>query len=117
MLAPRRIAAETLAEAQTVQFPALDGVLPGFGRFNPNDWGLGLELRDGKHPHWTGRLNSHATFGHFGAAGGFLWVDPSADLALACLSDEPFGDWAKTAWPELADDVLAAYGPPSARHP
>src|SRR5579884_1273117 len=43
--APRRVAAETLAEAATVQFPGLDGVLPGFGRQSPNDWGLGFELR------------------------------------------------------------------------
>ena len=37
--APSRIAPETLDEARTVQFPGLDGVLPGFGRQEPNDWG------------------------------------------------------------------------------
>ncbi len=51
---PTRVAPETLAEATAVQFPGLDGVLPGFGRQQPNDWGLGLEVRDGKSPHWTG---------------------------------------------------------------
>ncbi|HUY72810.1 MAG TPA: serine hydrolase domain-containing protein [Gaiellaceae bacterium] len=103
---PRRLARATLEEAAAVQFPGLDGVLPGFGRFGPNDWGLGLELRDGKHPHWTGERNSPATFGHFGRAGGFLWVDPEAGLALACLTDLDFGDWAKDAWPRLSDAVL-----------
>ena len=107
LLEPRRLSPETLAEATAVQFPGLEGVLPGFGRMTPNDWGLGLELRDAKSPHWTGVHNSPRTFGHFGRAGGFLWVDPDAELALACLTDLPFGDWAKEAWPRLADGVLS----------
>jgi len=108
--APRRVAAETLAEAATVQFPGLDGVLPGFGRQSPNDWGLGFELRDAKAPHWTGTRNSPRTFGHFGRSGTFLWVDPEADVALGCLSDRAFGSWAADAWPRLADAVLAERG-------
>lgn len=104
---PRRVAPETLAEAVAVQFPGLDGVLPGFGRQSPNDWGLGFEVRDGKTPHWTGSRNSAATFGHFGRSGTFLWVDPEAGLALGVLTDRRFGDWAIEAWPALADAVLA----------
>lgn len=107
LLVPERLARETLAEAVTVQFPGLEGVLPGFGRMTPNDWGLGLELRDAKQPHWTGTRNSPETFGHFGRGGGFLWIDPEAELALLCLTDLDFGDWAKDAWPRLADAVLA----------
>jgi CubicO group peptidase (beta-lactamase class C family) len=103
---PTRIAPETLDEALTVQFPGLDGIVPGFGRQRPNDWGLGFELRDGKSPHWTGSLNSPRTFGHFGRSGTFLWVDPGANVALACLTDLAFGDWAAEAWPRLADSVL-----------
>ena len=105
---PRRIAPETLAEACSVQFPGLEGVLPGFGRQAPNDWGLGLELRDAKSPHWTGARNSPRTFGHFGRSGTFLWVDPDAGLALGFLGDRPFGGWAAEAWPQLADAVLAS---------
>ena len=70
-----------------MQFPGLVGVLPGFGRQDPNDWGLGFEIRDAKAPHWTGSRNSPRTFGHFGRSGTFLWVDPDAGLALACLTD------------------------------
>jgi CubicO group peptidase (beta-lactamase class C family) len=120
LLAPRLIAPETLVEATSVAFPGLVGVLPDFGRMEPNDWGLGFELRDGKQPHWTGTRNSPATFGHFGGSGTFLWVDPDAGVALACLTDLEFGDWAKDAWPRLSDAVLEevrSAGPPSARAP
>jgi CubicO group peptidase (beta-lactamase class C family) len=104
---PSLIAPETLAEATSVQFPGLVGVLPDIGRMDPNDWGLGFELRDAKSPHWTGARNSKRTFGHFGGSGSFLWVDPEPSLALACLCDLDFGPWALEAWPQLSDDVLA----------
>jgi CubicO group peptidase (beta-lactamase class C family) len=110
LLAPRLVAAETLREATGVAFPGLVGVLPGFGRQEPNDWGLGFELRAAKSPHWTGSRNSERTFGHFGRSGTFLWVDPDAQVALACLSDLQFDEWATTAWPELSDAVLSELG-------
>jgi CubicO group peptidase (beta-lactamase class C family) len=110
LLAPTLVAEETLAEAIQVSFPGLVGVLPGVGRQEPNDWGLGFELKDAKRPHWTGSRNSPSTFGHFGGAGTFLWVDPEARVACACLTDREFGDWALEVWPALADAVLAERG-------
>jgi CubicO group peptidase (beta-lactamase class C family) len=107
LLRPTLVAGETLAEATTVQFPGLGGVLPGFGRWEPNDWGIGFELRDAKQPHWTGTRNSPRTFGHFGGSGTFLWIDPDRDLALGVLSDREFGPWALEAWPRLSDAVLS----------
>jgi CubicO group peptidase (beta-lactamase class C family) len=103
---PTLIAPETLAEATTVQFPGLAGVLPEMGRYDPNDWGLGLELRDQKPGHWSGTRVSARTFGHWGGSGTFLWVDPESELALGVLTDLPFGDWAKEAWPRLSDAVV-----------
>lgn len=108
LLRPRLVHPDTLAAAVTVAFPGLDGILPGYGRQTPNDWGLGFELRDGKTPHWTGAANSPRTFGHFGQAGTFVWVDPQVDLALVLLADEPFGPWALERWPALADAVVEA---------
>jgi CubicO group peptidase (beta-lactamase class C family) len=107
LLRPTLVAAETLAEATAVQFPGLTGVLPGIGRMEPNDWGLAFELRDEKSPHWTGTRNSVRTFGHFGASGTFLWVDPAAGIACGVLTDRRFGDWALDAWPAFSDAVLA----------
>ncbi len=106
LLEPTIVAPSTLHAAIEVAFPGLDGVLPGFGRQSPNDWGLGLELRGTKSPHWTGARNSPATFGHFGAAGTFLWVDPAVRLACVGLTDREFGAWAVQAWPRLADAVI-----------
>jgi CubicO group peptidase (beta-lactamase class C family) len=104
------LAPETFREATEVAFPSLAGVLPGIGRYDPCDWGLGFELRDGKSPHWTGTRNSPRTFGHFGGSGAFLWLDPEAGVALVCLADLEFGDWALDAWPALSDAVLLATG-------
>lgn len=106
-LSPTVVAPETLAEATSVQFPGLAGVIPELGRFDPNDWGLGFELRDRKPGHWSGTLASERTFGHWGGAGTFFWVDPERGVAVACLTDLQFGDWAKKAWPRLSDAVVA----------
>ena len=111
LLTPSFLARETLAEATAVAFPGLAGVLPGYGRQEPNDWGLGFELKDAKAPHWTGTRNSPRTFGHFGRSGTFLWVDPDAGLACACLTDRDFGEWAIEAWPRLSDAVLIELTP------
>ena len=100
---------KTLAEATTVQFPGLEGILPGYGRQRPNDWGLGFELRGDKDPHWTAETNSPRTFGHFGQAGTFLWVDPDLRVATVALTDRPFGAWAKPLWPSLSADVVLAH--------
>ncbi|HSK61225.1 MAG TPA: serine hydrolase domain-containing protein [Actinomycetospora sp.] len=107
MQAPTLLDPATVREATSVQFPGLNGTIPGFGHQKPNDWGLGVELRDGKSPHWTGSRNAPGTFGHFGQSGTFLWVDPDAGAACVALTDRDFGDWAKSAWPALADAVLA----------
>jgi CubicO group peptidase (beta-lactamase class C family) len=100
----------TVAALATVQFPGLSGVVPGYGRQQDNDWGLGFEIRDAKSPHWTGRGNHPSAYGHFGRSGTFVWVDPVARLGLVVLTDTEFEQWAKDAWPPLADAVLDAYG-------
>ncbi|HSK53308.1 MAG TPA: serine hydrolase domain-containing protein [Clostridia bacterium] len=110
LLEPALLRPATLRLATNVAIPGLAGVLPGVGRFDPLDWGLGFELRDGKAPHWTGTRNSPQTFGHFGGRGTFLWVDPDAGLALACLTDREYGPWALEAWPALSDAVLERFG-------
>ena len=106
LLAPTLLAPETLAEMTSVQFPGLTGVLPDHGRFEPLDWGLGVQ-RNTRPPSWMGTRTSERTFGHFGGSGTFLWVDPDPAVACAALTDREFGDWAKAAWPAFSDAVLA----------
>ncbi len=86
---PTLVSPETHRSATSVQFPGTAGVLPGFRRFDPCDWGLGVEIRGTKQPHWTGTTNSAATYGHFGRSGAFLWVDPVAGVACAGLGRPP----------------------------
>ena len=108
LLRPTLIGDALASEATSVVFAGLKGVLPGVASFDPLDWGLGFEIRDGKQPHWTGSRNSPTTFGHFGGAGTFLWVDPTIDRAVVCLTDREFDAWALEAWPRFSDSVVAA---------
>lgn len=101
----------TLASATQVQWPGLRGVLPGFGGQADNTWGLGIEVRDHKSPHWTGSGNSPTTFGHFGQSGTMTWVDPVAGVGVVALADRAFGPWAAAAWPAFSDAVLRAVAP------
>jgi CubicO group peptidase (beta-lactamase class C family) len=110
LLRPVLVSRQMHADAISVQFPGLAGVLPGYGAQRPNDWGLGFEIRDAKSPHWTGMSNSGRTFGHFGQSGTFIWVDPAADLALVVLTDRDFGEWAHPLWPAISDGVLREFG-------
>ena len=109
LLRPTLVSPATLAEATRPQLPDLAGVLPDIGRFDPNTWGLTFEIRDHRQPHWTGRRNSPASFGHFGGTGTFLWVDPEARLGTAVLTSRAFARWALEAWPRFSDAVLERY--------
>lgn len=115
--APVLVDSSTLTRAITPHRGELAGVLPGYGRHDPNPWGLGPEIRGHKDPHWTGDANSPRTYGHFGQAGTCLWIDPEPDVALIALTDRPFGDWAIAAWPPLANAVLRAHGSPGPEDP
>lgn len=87
-------------------FPGLTGVLPGFGRQADNLWGLGVEIRGQKSPHWTGPGSDPATFGHFGQSGSFLWVDRSRGICAAFLGEKPFSKLHASVWPELNQQIL-----------
>ena len=110
MMRPTLVSPDTLAMARSPVFAELAGVLPGIGRFDPNPFGLAIEVKDGKSPHWSGRLTSPETFGHFGGAGTFVWVDPLIDVAAVALTDRNFDLWAMQVWPEFSDLVVETYG-------
>lgn len=108
---PQLLSPAGAADAVTAQYPDLTGIVPGVGRFDPCPWGLGIEIRGDKRPHWTGRSNSPETFGHFGASGTMMWVDPAAECGLVALTDRNFDDWpdAIETWSALSDAVVAEW--------
>ena len=105
-LAPTLLAPQTAQLARSPFLPHLDGVLPGFGRQQPNPWGLGFEIRGDKSPHWTGPSADPETYGHFGAAGTFVWIDPNRGRFAVALTDTPFGPWAAEVWPPFNELLL-----------
>lgn len=102
----RILAPETLRTMISTSRAEIPGVLPGYGRQNPNPWGLGVEVRGTKSPHWTSAHNDSSTWGHFGRSGTFIWVDPSRASSLICLTDTRFGNWAIKRWPALSTEWL-----------
>lgn len=98
LLSPTLISLETALTARSPQFADLDGVLPGYGRQSPNLWGLGCEIRGTKHPHWMSESQPPSTFGHFGQAGTFYWIDPENNAGCVVLTDLAFGPWAVSTW-------------------
>ena len=80
LLQPTLLEPRWHTELTRAQFPELVGIMPGFGKQDPNPFGLGIEVRGTKSPHWTGARNSEGTVGHFGMRGTAFWVDPAAGL-------------------------------------
>ena len=110
LLHPTLVAASTLADATATQLSGLAGILPGVGRFDPLDWGLGVQVNSSASMPWAANKLSDSAFGHFGATGTFLWVDPRAGVAAACLTGKDFGPWALEHWPAFGDAVLDEHG-------
>ncbi len=108
LMDPQLLEGKTYAALTTVALPGLRGILPGYGMQKNNAWGLGVEIKDGKKPHWTPPSAAPSTFGHFGMSGSFLWVEPERQVSAVFLGSEPFGQWHKDNWPALGEQILDA---------
>jgi CubicO group peptidase (beta-lactamase class C family) len=91
-----------------VHLADLVGVVPGFGRFEPCPWGLGLEIHGDKH-HWMGELAAPESYGHFGQSGSLALIEPDRSLVITALAGSPFGPWARELWPRWLDEVIARF--------
>lgn len=49
-------------------------------------WGLAVELRGDKRPHWSPATATGISFGHIGASGCIAWCDPERAIAWAALA-------------------------------
>lgn len=61
-------------------------------------WGLGWRLQIPNSAHAFGDLASPATYGHMGATGTIVWVDPKLELILVLLTNQPGGMGGKLFW-------------------
>lgn len=113
LFSPSLIPPTTLSLATKPIFPDLGGILPGFGKQEPNDWGLGFEIKGHKIPHWTAPSNSELTFGHFGRSGCFLWIDPKIKMSCIALTNRDFGPWAAQNWPVFNESIIRELTPNS----
>jgi CubicO group peptidase (beta-lactamase class C family) len=73
----------------------LEGGFASWSAFPTGDWGLGWEIKGARGKHWTGKHTSHATFGHTGASGVFVWADPMSDLICVLLTNRT----TRNGWP------------------
>ena len=103
---PTLVSAPLAALAGLSQFPDLAGVVPGYGRFVPCPWGLGVEIRGEKSPHGTAPDASARMIGHFGQSGSFVWADRDLRAAAAFVGAEPFGAWHRDNWSALNSKLL-----------
>lgn len=96
--------AQTLVTMTSVFLPDIDGVVPGFGSFQPCPWALGPQVK-GSHHHWMGSNWPSRAFGHFGQSGSIVLIDRDLEFAVVALSSRPFGPWAAAAWSEWTSRV------------
>jgi beta-lactamase class C len=70
-------------------------------------WGLGVDLRGAKSPHWTPDNASPRTFGHAGASGCVVWHDPEVNVSWAILGARTADNaWLVRAGPRIGKAIL-----------
>ena len=70
-------------------------------------WGLGVDLRGDKKPHWTPPNASAYTFGHAGASGCVAWHDPEKNVAWAILGTRTADNaWLVRGAPKIGEKIL-----------
>jgi len=77
----------TVRESTGNQLAVMKEVPDEERRFRP--WGLGWRLQWASHANSFGDLVSSKTYGHWGATGTLLWIDPEKDSFVMILSTQP----------------------------
>ncbi len=78
----------TIAAATTNQLPEFREVPEADRRARA--WGFGWRMNWSSHVASFGDLLSRTAYGHWGATGTMLWIDPERDAAAVILSTQPF---------------------------
>lgn len=88
-----------------------EGLPGGSGRplwYPDCPWGLGVELRGVKAPHWGPPNASPRSFGHAGASGCIAWHDPATNVGYAVVGTRTAANgWLIRHATQLGRDILA----------
>jgi beta-lactamase class C len=101
-----------LAEARRSHTDGLEGGSAPPLWYDDCPWGLGVEIRGAKRPHWAPTTASPASYGHAGASGCIAWHDPASDVAFAIMGSRTAANgWLIRHAPALGAALIAAAGP------
>ena len=105
-------AAETVGEMLSTQFGELPGTVVALATWDACPWGLGLDVRGTREPHWTGDALTATANTHFGSSGALAWIDRERGLGLVALASRSSysGWWSRAGgWPDLSAAVRERY--------
>jgi CubicO group peptidase (beta-lactamase class C family) len=106
------LAAETVDDMLATQFGELPGGVEAVELWDACPWGLGLDVRGTREPHWTGGSLSATANTHFGSSGTLAWIDRERGIGLVVLASRGSysGWWAgEGGWGDLTTGVLEAF--------
>jgi CubicO group peptidase (beta-lactamase class C family) len=106
----RLLAAETVDDMLSTQFGELPGTVEAVASWDACGWGLGLDVRGTREPHWTGDALTATANTHFGSSGTLAWIDRERGLGLVALASRSSysGWWSRPGgWADLSAAVVA----------
>jgi CubicO group peptidase (beta-lactamase class C family) len=109
------LAPETVDDMLSTQFGELPGGVEVVALWDACPWGLGLDVRGTREPHWTGDALSPSANTHFGSSGTLAWIDRERGLGLVVLASRgSYSGWwmGEGGWADLTAAVLEAFSRP-----
>jgi len=103
------LSAATVRESTANQLAVMKDVPDEERRFRP--WGYGWRLQWASHASSFGDFVSPHTFGHWGATGTMLWIDPITDTFVLILTTQPL-DPQGAPFQRLSNALVAAWDVP-----
>lgn len=100
------LASATIVEATRNQLAPMKDVPDEERRFRP--WGFGWRLQWANHASTFGDLVSPTAFGHWGATGTMLWIDPASDSFALILTTQPL-DGSQASFQRLSNAIVGAF--------
>jgi CubicO group peptidase (beta-lactamase class C family) len=109
------LAPETVDDMLATQFGELPGGVEAVTLWDACPWGLGLDVRGTREPHWTGDALRPSANTHFGSSGTLAWIDRERGIGLVALASRgSYSGWwsAPGGWADLTRAVVAGFSRP-----